>query len=65
MNKYLNEEQFESLSRRIEAGDASLSIPRGISRQFFTRVSNASIKSTTGHSLMGQKLVIWAGIVPL
>jgi hypothetical protein len=62
MNRYLNEEEFEGLRRRIEAGKASVSIPRGISRQFFTRVDNASIRSTTGRSLIAQKLVIWTGI---
>ena len=62
MKKYLSKEQFDQVRRRIEAGDASLTIPRRVARQFFTHVNNASIKSIAGRSLLGQKFAIWAGV---
>ena len=59
MSKYLTEEQFKAIQAHIRAGDASLTISRGIARRFFMRVSNASIKSSTGNSALLQKTLVW------
>lgn len=60
MNKFRTAEEFEELQALIKAGRASIEISRSISRQFFMRVSNASVKSTTGHSVILQKILVWS-----
>lgn len=63
MTKYLTEEQFEGVQMRLDARRASLNVPRRVSRQFFTRVPNASIRAVAGRSLAWQKAVIRAGAI--
>ena len=60
MKEYLSEEQFKDVQSHVTTGAASITVPRGISRQFFMRVTNDSIKSTTGKSALAQKSAIWA-----
>lgn len=60
MKKYLTEEEFKQVQEHLIAGDASLTISRSISRQFYMRVSNSAVKSATGHSTMTQKVMVWS-----
>lgn len=59
MKEYLSEEQFKHMQAHVLSGAASITGPRGISRQFFMRVTNDSIKSTMGKSAIAQKFAIW------
>lgn len=63
MKRYLTESEHEELRRSLERGDATLSVPRSVARQFFLRVDNASIVETTGESMVLQKSLIWLGII--
>lgn len=63
MRRYLTREQFDGMQARLDSGRASLTVSRRVSRQFFTRVSNASIRATTGRSVLWQKCAIWAGLI--
>ncbi|MEX2489238.1 MAG: hypothetical protein WD356_06865 [Pseudomonadales bacterium] len=63
MTDFLNEQEFTQLQQDIAAGKARLSIPRSVSRQFFLRVDNKSIKATTGESALGKKLLVWLGTI--
>lgn len=63
MKKYLTVEEFEALKARIARGTSGLQISRRVSRQFFTRVNNASIVETTGRSMLAQKLIVWSGVL--
>lgn len=60
MNKYLSADEYKVIQTHLAAGDACLTISRSISRQFFMRVSNASIMSNTGNSALPQKILVWA-----
>ncbi len=62
MTTYITEDEYTALQSRIETGDASVTIPRGVARQFFTHVNNASIKSITDTSMLMQKCLIWLAI---
>ena len=62
MNSYLTEEEYTALRSRIESGDVSISIPRGVARQFFTHVSNTSIKGITDTSMFWPKYLVWLQI---
>ena len=63
MKKYLTSEEFEAVKTRIAGGHSSMTIPRSVARQFFTRVNNASVIEITGHSIRFQKFVIWTGVI--
>jgi hypothetical protein len=63
VSSYLTEDEYAALQMRIEAGDSTIAVPRGVARQFFTHVSNSSIKSITDTSMFWQKSTIWAGIL--
>ena len=62
MTSYLTEEEYAALQIRIEAGESTISVPRGVARQFFTHVNNSSIKSITDTSMLWQKCLIWVTI---
>ncbi|MDG2072032.1 MAG: hypothetical protein P8J55_10000 [Pseudomonadales bacterium] len=63
MSDYLSAEQFADAQANIAKGNATLTVPRATARQFFTRVSNQDIKSKTGQTVLGKKLLIWTGII--
>lgn len=63
MKYYLSENEFVEMRQRLQSGEASLTVAASVARQFFTRVSNASIEETTGRSMMLQKLAVFSGIV--
>ena len=63
MAAYLTEDEYATLQSRINAGVAEISIPRGVARQFFTHVSNSSIKSITDSSMLLEKTLIWIVII--
>ena len=62
MVKYLTEVEFRDVRNRIQQGEASIRIPRSVSRQFFTHVTNRSIIDITESSALLQKILIWSGI---
>lgn len=59
--RYLEADEFESLKSRITAGEASMRVSKSVSRQFFLRVTNESVKAETGESVSLQRIVIWVG----
>ena len=63
MNRYLTEEAFHGLQQRIKRGEVVLSVPPGVAKQFFTRVTSSAIKGTTGVAVIAEKLLIWSGVV--
>lgn len=63
MNKHLTEKEFNAVQIRISNGEASVTIPRRVARQFFTHISDASIKTTTMSSALWQKCLTWTGVV--
>lgn len=63
MKKYLTEQEFETVRQHLASGEASLVVPRRVSRQFFTRVPVESIRATTGRFMLLQKIAIWAGVL--
>ncbi|MCZ6501535.1 MAG: hypothetical protein O6945_03365 [Gammaproteobacteria bacterium] len=63
MKKHLTEEEFNEVQARISSGDASITIPRRVARQFFTHISNSSIKNTTLSSALWQKSLTWTGVI--
>lgn len=63
MKKYLTEEQFNEVQARISKGEASITIPRRVARQFFTHTSDTAIKTTTLSSALWQKSLTWTGVV--
>lgn len=63
MTKYLTEPEHAALREQIAAGQSSISIPKAVSRQFFTHVSNASVRGTLGESIRLRKLIIYGGIL--
>ncbi len=63
MKKFLSEEEFNELRPQLLANHVKLHVSKSISRQFFMRVSNASIIETTGESMKLQKVVVWSGFV--
>ena len=62
MTSYLTIDEFTALQSRIESGQASLTVPRSVARQFFTHVTNSSIKTITDTSMFWQKGLIYAAI---
>jgi hypothetical protein len=60
MTTYLTNDEYIALQSRIESGQASMTVPRGVARQFFTHVSNSSIKAITDTSMFWAKVLIWA-----
>jgi hypothetical protein len=62
MKKYLTEQEFDEVQSRIRRGQASVTIPARVARQFFTHISNASIRDTTLSSALLQKSLIWSGV---
>ncbi len=62
MIKHLTAEEFEAVRSRVHAGKASIRIPRGVARQFFTHVSNRSIIDITDLSALREKILVWLGI---
>jgi hypothetical protein len=59
MATYIEEHEFESLQQQVANGTVTLTVPREVARQFFTRVSNASIRVTTGQSLLFHQFIVW------
>lgn len=63
MKQFLSEQEYEALKPGIKAGTTVIQIPRSIARDFFIKVSNDSVKTTTGSSLLYKKLLVWTGVV--
>ncbi len=62
MQKHLTEEEFTQVRTRLSSGQASICIPRRVSRQFFTHTNNSSIRNTTASSVLWQKGLVWMGV---
>ncbi len=63
MTNYLSRDQYSAVQSRIIAGEATLAIARDVSRQFFLRVSNASVSAVADTSVVWPKTLIWSGYV--
>jgi hypothetical protein len=63
MKPYLTASEFAELQHKISQGTASLTLPRGVARQFFTHVTNSAIHTTTGNGALIPKAVVWIGIL--
>lgn len=63
MKKYLTEQEFKTVSQHLANGEASIVVPRRVSRQFFTRVPTESIRATTGRFMLLEKTAIWVGVL--
>lgn len=58
MSEHLSKEDWQSLMADIANGSAQISVPRGLSRHFFTHVTASSINSVTGSHHLPQKLLV-------
>lgn len=61
MTHFLDEAEYRQLQQQIAQGETRISIPRSVARQFFLRVDNKSISSTTNKSALKEKMVVWLG----
>ncbi|MDZ7684844.1 MAG: hypothetical protein U5O39_07395 [Gammaproteobacteria bacterium] len=62
MKRYLTENEFADLRPQLTDGSVRMRVSKSVARQFFLRVDNASIRNTTGESLLLQKTVIRGAI---
>jgi len=60
---HLTKIEHQELQDKISNGERSLSIPRNVARQFYAKVSNKAIMTTTGDSAIVDKSLVITGLI--
>ncbi len=59
MTDFVTEPEFTEIVARHRSGEARVTLPRQVAKQFFLRIDNPSVKATTGDSIFFKKFVVW------